>query len=143
MKDETKNKILYFSIAIFLIGSIGIWLPIIFNLISSQENDVLSIYQNLSTYYIAILVVSMTDLTIEIVKNAKISNKIGKLLFMILIGIISIFYFGLNCYLLWKQKEIVLYLIIFGVLFSYVGWWLSKYNSNDFKPENALGGNAE
>lgn len=143
MKDETKNKILYFLIAIFLIGSIGIWLPFVFDVVSNKATNFFSVFQNITTYYIAIIVVSLTDITLDIIRNSKSSNKIGQILFMILISIIIIIYFGVNCYFLWNQNSIVTYMVIIGVILSYLLWWISKQNSKSFKPESALGGDTE
>lgn len=143
MKDEIKNKILYFIIAIFLIGSIGIWLPFLFDVVSNKETNLFSVFQNITTYYIAIIVVSLTDITLNIIRNSKAYNKIGQILFMILISIIIIIYFGVNCYFLWKQNSIVNYFVIIGVVLSYLLWWISKQNSKSFKPESALGGDTE
>ena len=46
-------------------------------------------------------------------------------------------------YFLWKQNSIVNYFVIIGVVLSYLLWWISKQNSKSFKPESALGGDAE
>jgi hypothetical protein len=143
MKEETKNKILYFIIAIFLIGSIGIWLPFVFDIISKREINFISLLQNITTYYIAIIVVSLTDITLNIIRSTKLSNKIGRILTMILFSIIITIYFGFNCYFLWNRKGFVDYFVILGVLLSYILWWVSKQSSKNFKPESALGGETE
>jgi hypothetical protein len=142
MKPEVQNKLLYFVIAIVLIGSIGVWIPQIFYLIDEKPLEFKILFQNLTTYYIAIIVVSCTDLALQIIKSLRLTNKIGKILLLTLVGIISVILFTINCYALWKNKPSAVYFIIIGVIVAYTLWWISKRDSDTFNPEDALGGDA-
>ena len=142
IKPETQNKLLYFIIAVVLIGSLGVWIPQVFYLFDEKPIESKVLYQNLTTYYIAIIVVSSTDLALTIIRSIRLANKIGKMLLLILVGIISAFLFICNCYLLWKDKPTSIIFILIGVTIAYVLWWISKWDADTFNPENALGGDA-
>ncbi len=142
MKPEVLNKLLYFLIAIVLIGSIGVWIPQVFYLIDEKPIELKILFQNLTTYYIAIIVVSCTDLALQIIRNISWTNKIGKILLLTLTGIISVILFTINCYALWKNKPNAIYFIMIGVAVAYILWWISKKDSDTFNPEDALGGDA-
>ena len=140
MRQDVLNQLLYFIIAILIIGSIGTWLPQVFYLIDEKPLELKSLSQTLTAYYIAIIVVSCTDLVVKIIKSTRIKNKIGKILLVTLIGMIALLFFAINCFVLWKYNTEVIYFIIIGIIAAYILWWIANWNSVNLNAEDTLGG---
>lgn len=139
------NQFLYFLIAIVIIGSIGIWLPQLFYYVKSKEIDIPHLYQNLTTYYSAILAVGLTDILIHLVRNKDVTHKTTRVLLLVLFGLLAFTYFGYICYSVWIEKKNLFLVSLIGLFMSYVIWWISMSNAELFKTASvdaALGGDA-
>ena len=132
------NLILYFIVAVLIIGSIGVWLPLI---LDGRPIDKLNLYQNISTYYIAIFVAGCIDLILLSIQKVKDSNNpVGSVLFLILLLFLSVGSIVLVSFLIHNGNEIWAKRIsIFGLFAAYIMWFWSNIDGS-INSLNPLGG---
>jgi hypothetical protein len=137
------NVFLYFIIAILLVGTIGVWLPVLINLANGDVVNEFDIYQNTATYFITILVAGCLELILNIIEKLEDSayNTKGYVLLLILLILISIaLIVTISFAISFENKAWSKVPAIFGVLFAWVIWWISNYDNDTIKATNALGG---
>jgi len=137
-------KTKYFWLAIVLIGSIGVWLPVIVELSHEERAFSLSnMVHNIITYFISILVSGSITYFFRKLEKAKIKGVAS--IFLDLIGLI-IFSLGLviTGILLNINGSTIGALIIgiIGIILSYRIWWVANPENMNV-PEGVLGGNPE
>lgn len=139
--EKFVNTLLYFILVVILFGSSGIWAPVVLNIFSKKDIVLKDVYQNFSTFIIALIAAGCVDLIISNLKNEKKKNKIGHVLFIILILIISLALIFLEFYwILQGCNEHAKYGIIVGATLAITLWWISNWNSEKYNSYNALGG---
>lgn len=115
----------YFWIAVILIGSAGIWLPIVLSLALGENLDRSEIPMNLTTFYISIYFAGCVDgifKTIDLLDN-KYEIK-SKLLNIILLILISFFLVITTVWLSVKNHFwIPLSLSVVGAIIGLWLWW--------------------
>ena len=131
-RNKYINLFLYFIIAVVFIGSIGVWLPLIIDHASNNPTDKLSLYQNLSTYYMAIFVAGCIDLILlSIQKIQEATNPVGAILFLILLLFISVGSIVLISFLIHDgNEEWAKRVSVVGVIAAYVMWFWSNIDSS-------------
>ena len=129
---KLSNQAKYFWIAIVIIGTIGIWLPIIFELAGGEPVTWFNLPLTFTTYYIAIYfsgcVDSMLKLFDEVVEEPK--SKLLNFIFMILVSIaLLIFTIWLNL----NDKFILpLMLSLMGTVIALKLWWENNEENPTF-----------
>lgn len=135
-------KTKYFLLAVVLIGSIGIWLPILIECIFLKRITFTSIPQNVITYFITILFAGSIDYFFSQLKKLKIDgiasvflDLIGLLLLSLAIVLIGVF---LSIY---NESTWSLIVGLIGVSIAYRVWWLANIDNPNFypKPSSSLG----
>lgn len=135
------NNIIYFVLAILLIGSMGIWIPPIIEKVGTGNWDYFNALQNTSTYFITILVAGCIKLVARIVNHGKGKNPLGIILILLLIIVVAIGAVVGACFAIYFKSQFWAELIaISGTLAAYTMWWISNWNDSDVTPISALGG---
>ncbi len=139
MNTQTK----YFLVAVVLIGSIGIWLPIGLEALVSKKVTLHNIPSNITTYFVSLLFAGCIDYflnqiqTLNPVGATKVFFKvigIGILGFVLVTGAVL-----LNVYN-WDYCALLLGGI--GTVIAYRVWWIANVGNPAFHPGDApLGGN--
>lgn len=135
------NTLLYFIIAIFFIGTIGIWLPPILDHVNGGVFDKFDLLQNCATYFITIIVAGCLELIISIINNSKMVNKLGYIfliIFLIIISIATIVVISFTIH--YKNYDVSKWIVIIGMPVSWLLWWISNMKRKDMNPIDALGG---
>lgn len=132
------TKILYFILAIVILASIGVTVPLILDCKNNSPDIFKNLNQNLITYYIAIFVTSSLDI---IIKLFDASEKPQKKPIFLGITIVNIILLGGSSFLIAYNNNKISYLVITGVVLSYIIWWLCNYDNENLKAENTFGGN--
>jgi len=134
----------YFLLAICLIGSAGIWLPIIIELIVEKKVTFHNIPQNVITYFVSLAFAGCIDLFISKLRNITIEGIANHFLNILFLFLFSLSLVTLTIYLnVTKNDGWSLFLGIIGVAISYRIWWISNSENPNFTPNNnILGGNA-
>jgi len=135
-------KTKYFLLAVVIIGSIGIWLPILIEQIFLKQITVSSIPQNLITYFITILFAGSIDYFFSQLNKLKVDgiasiflDLIGLLLLSLGIVFVGVF-LSVYQHIFWA-----LLVGLTGVLIAYRIWWLANVDNPNFypKPVSSLG----
>jgi predicted neutral ceramidase superfamily lipid hydrolase len=137
------NKAKYFWISVCSVGSIGIWLPMIIEVIGTGKVNFHNIPPNMATYYIAILFGGSIDYFLSKIKQGKVDGLISTFLNTILIILVSVFSIIGIAYLNIKNNDKLAFAIaLIGILASWIMWWeANERNSNFDDTDNELGGN--
>jgi hypothetical protein len=132
----------YFLLAVVLIGSIGVWLPILVERIFLGKITISSIPQNIITYFITILFAGSIDYFFSQLKKLKLDgiasvflDLIGLLLLSLAVVLVGVFLSVYN-YTAWA-----ILIGLFGVAVAYRIWWIANIDNPNFypKPESSLG----
>ncbi|MCU0436019.1 MAG: hypothetical protein MUC87_21360 [Bacteroidia bacterium] len=135
--------ILYFILAIIICASIGIWLPYIFELIKDGKHSKESMIQNIATYFLAIFFSAALDYFLKIMDKNDSGKKL-KILILLIVIVIILFLSGCILYKnLHGQSVEVLGFSIFGVVASYIMWWVVNYSNSNFDPTSSIGGDPQ
>jgi hypothetical protein len=135
-------KTKYFLLAVVIIGSIGIWLPILIECLFLKKITISSIPQNIITYFITILFAGSIDYFFSQLKKLKVDglasiflDLIGLLLLSLAIVLIGVF---LSVY---NHSYWSLIVGFIGVVIAYRIWWLANVDNPNFypKPVSSLG----
>ncbi|SKA13762.1 hypothetical protein SAMN04488128_1021031 [Chitinophaga eiseniae] len=135
-------KAKYFFIAVIIMGSIGIWLPIILEAIIEKKVTFHNVPPNVTTYFVSLLFAGCIDLILGKINKLNINglvNVILNILFILLLGLgIVVGAILLNIY---KYDFWALLLGIVGLLISYRIWWIANDGNPNFSNTAApLGG---
>ncbi|WP_423128096.1 hypothetical protein [Gaoshiqia sp. Z1-71] len=138
------NLLLYFILAVVFFGGSGIWMPLVLNKISNKVSEPGFIFQNISTYFIAIIAAGCIDLILITTNSTRIKNKIGLILLILIILFGSLFLIGIDFYWIMNDHlDKARYAFIIGIFLAYTLWWVSNWRSKHINPYNALGGKVE
>lgn len=131
----------YFILVIVCLSSIGVLLPLVFDLNNKNIDIFKNFNQNIITYFIAILMTSSLDIVMKIL-DAQNSYKKPVLLFIGIINIVLIGFSGVTIYNNYKGMYDGIPVICYvGVILAYTAWWFANYNNSTFKIDSSLGGN--
>lgn len=139
---ELSIKTKYFLLAVVIVGSIGIWLPILIECIFLKKITITSIPQNVITYFITILFAGSIDYFFSQLKKLKVDglasiflDLIGLLLLSLAIVLTGVFLSVYN-HSFWS-----LFVGFVGVIIAYRIWWLANVDNPNFypKPVSSLG----
>lgn len=132
---------LYFIFAIMILASIGISLPFIFDYINNDPEITKNLNQNIVTYFIAILVSASLDYVMKLIDK----NVSYKKFAILLVCITNFTFFVISGFILYANSKGNLnslsLLAIFGIIVSYLMWWIANYHNSAFNVTAALGGN--
>lgn len=126
----------YFLLAVVIVGSIGIWLPILIECLFLKKITPSSISQNLITYFITILFAGSIDYFFNQLKKLKIDgiasvflDLIGLLLLSLVIVVVGVFLsvYGHNIWSLLMGSV--------GVVIAFRIWWLANVDNPNFFPD--------
>lgn len=135
----------YFIIAIVIMGSIGIWLPIGLEALINKTFTFTNVPQNVTTYFVSLLFAGCIDYFLGKIKELNIkglANTFLNLLFIGLIGIVIVV--GAIILNVYKFDKLSLFLGIIGVFISYKIWWIANDNNPNFIENDApLGGDTK
>lgn len=132
----------YFLLAVVIVGSIGIWLPILIECFFLNKITPSSISQNLITYFITILFAGSIDYFFNQLKKLKIDgiasvflDLIGLLLLSLTIVLVGVF-LSVYGHIIWS-----LLIASVGVVIAFRIWWLANVDNPNFfpNPESSLG----
>jgi len=138
------NRILYFILAVMIISSVGIWIPLAIDYFpdSKISEDTLNVLpSNILTYYLSILFIGLIDRILYLIRNREYKHIITEIL---ILGLITAFVIFIT-YLSFKNiaSKDFYYATIYafiGAATSYIIWWLANFNDKKVDPINALGG---
>lgn len=132
---------LYFIFAIMILASIGVSLPFIFDYINDDPDITKNLNQNIVTYFIAILVSASLDYVMKLIDK----NVSYKKFAILLVCITNFAFFVISGFILYTNSKGNLNslssLAIFGIVVSYLMWWIANYHNSAFNVTAALGGN--
>ncbi|WP_281324377.1 hypothetical protein [Flavobacterium sp. IMCC34518] len=138
----TRSK--YFFIAVVLIGSVGIWMPIGLEALIEKQVTLNKIPSNVTTYFVSLLFAGCIDYFLNKVRDVNIDGVIN-----VFFNLITIVILGLGLVIgsillnIYHHDFYSLFLGIIGVLISYRIWWIANETNPNFIPGNSvLGGNA-
>ena len=132
----------YFLLAVLFIGTIGIWGPIVTEIIDKGKVDSHNVPPNMITYYIAIIFTSSIDFFLVLLKKEQrdtLPRDFINVLTLILLAFGSAL---LGTFLHLKKYDFCAYFIgSIGILVSWRVWWIVNVNNDSFKedikPSNA------
>lgn len=133
--------ILYFLLAIVVFASFGVSIPYIFESIKDGKHDIQGLNQNIVTYYIALFASASLDLILKIIDK---DGPQKKPLILTTAMIILVVFSGTGYVLYQNSKGIyeeVPFLVIIGIITSFIIWWWAHYKDDSFSPTSSLGGN--
>lgn len=140
---KTTTVFLYFLLVIVGLSSIGVLLPLIFDLYNNDPNIWKNFNQNTITYFIAILMTSSLDIVMSVLDKDKPYKKPALLAICIInLGILTMCGFLIFDNYHDKYKTISLQCFI-GIIIAYVAWWIANYNNSNFNVTSSLGGNPD
>lgn len=141
MSVQTK----YFIIAVIIIGSTGVWLPIGLELIINKKAILHNIPQNLTTYFISLLFAGSIDFLLGKIRKIGIDGFASlflNILFLFFVGAILVG--GAILTNIYKYDTVSLVIGFIGVLISYRIWWLANTDNPNFSTDTTiLGGEPE
>ena len=133
----------YFIFAIIILASIGVSLPLVFDSLNNDPNLTRNLNQNLVTYFIAIMVSASLDYIMKLIDQEVSYRK----LVILIVCIGNTLIFLISAYILYQNGKSKIpsfsSLSIFGILASYIMWWVANYNNSAFNINSVLGGNTE
>lgn len=137
-------KAKYFLIAVVIIGSIGIWLPIGLEALIEKKVTFHNVPSNVITYFVSLLFAGSIDYFLGKIRQLNIDGLISvffNLIFIALLGLGLVV--GAIILNIFKLDGWSLFLGVIGILVSYKIWWIANDNNPNFRVANAeLGGNA-
>lgn len=149
MDERKKNiliTILYFIIAIVVLGTSGIWLPFIgkdFNGQAIENSDWLAYAGNILTYSLTLFFVAIVDRVMHLLfKTGRYSNNVIEFLLIIIVSFLLgwlVVYKALKALRYDEVSRAIYYSFILGIC-SWAAWWYVKIQgsrANNFAP---LGG---
>lgn len=133
------NLLLYFFIAVILIGSMGIWLPILLGFLNGDDCNMFTVVQNSTTYFISIAVSGCVQLTAQTLKGNS-RNKLGYILLFILIILIFIAFVVFNSIQTHRSVlDFTKWITSIGIIGAYILWWVSNSKDGGMNAIDALG----
>jgi hypothetical protein len=137
-------KAKYFLIAVIIIGSIGIWLPVALEALIEKKVTFHNVPSNVITYFVSLLFAGCIDYFLGKIRQLNIDGLISVFLNLIFIALLGIGLVVVAIILnIFKFDGWSLFLGIIGILISYRIWWIANDNNPNFMVDNAeLGGNA-
>lgn len=135
----------YFLIAVIIIGSIGIWLPIGIEALVDKKVTFHGIPPNVTTYFVSILFAGCIDYFLGKLRELNISGIAGVFLNLILLSLLSFgLVIGAVILNVLNQDFYSLLLGVIGILISYRIWWIANVNNPNFTSNAApLGGDTK
>lgn len=133
----------YFIIAVIIIGSIGIWLPIGLEALIEGKVTFHNVPSNVITYFVSLLFAGCIDYFLGKIRQLTVDGVISvffNLIFIALLGL-ALVVGGIILYI-FKYYSWSLFLGIIGVLISYRIWWIANENNPNFFNNAELGGDA-
>jgi hypothetical protein len=137
-------QVLYFLIAVILLGGIGVWLPFAIdyfpkNIISEESMKTLP--GNLLTYYLSIFSVSLVDRIRYMLKDDRYRYKEFELLLSILVsaGCIYLTYYSFSFIYQKKYCEAIEY-CKYATYLSFIVWWIANIKQPKTNSTQILGG---
>lgn len=115
----------YFVIAILIVGSIGIWLPLLLSIALGQQINHYEIPINITTFYVSIYFAGCVDYIMNILDN-KDEKKQGKSDFLTYLALIlvAIFFVVTTVWLKLQDHFIIpLLLALLGTSIALILWW--------------------
>ena len=136
-------KLSYFLLAVIFFGSMGVWVPLLYDLEAKSGNAWHSFPLNLGTYYVAILFGGSIEYFLSKYKrihNGKVGSLFLNIVWIIVLAVISFLYLN-RCYNK-GDNELALIISVAGTLGAWVMWWLAnEHNENltvpPINPKNA------
>jgi predicted neutral ceramidase superfamily lipid hydrolase len=138
----------YFIIAVVIIGSTGIWLPIGLEFLINKKITFHNIPPNLTTYFVSLLFAGSIDYLLGKIRNISIEGFASLFLNIIsLLGIGLILVGGAIISNIYDYDFISFLIGVIGVFVSYRVWWLANIDNPNFstgtpilggEPENKL-----
>lgn len=136
------TKFKYFLIAVFFIGSIGIWLPIGIEGLIQKKVTFHNVPSNVITYFVSLLFAGCIDYFLGKIRQLNIDGIINVFFNILIIALIGLALVAgaiiLNiCY----YDKLSLFFGFIGIAISYRIWWIANDNNPNFSTTNAeLGG---
>lgn len=134
----------YFFIAVVIVGTVGIWLPLGIEKLIYKSITWHNVPQNMTTYFISILFAGCVDYFLT-----KLSDMKGGLKSAFL-NVISLFllltFLSLSAIITYIFKEDILSIVFsaVGILVAWKLWWIAnEKNPNFIDAVDSIGGNPE
>ncbi len=137
MKIVTK----YFFLAIVFVGTLGIWLPILLDILRGLDFNFNNISPRMTTYFTSILFAGCIDYFLKILDTDN-SNLKSSFLNVVIIFIFTLI-LSSTCILTYSFNFFITSFIlsIIGLVFSWILWWkVNLENSKFYVPNDSLGG---
>lgn len=138
---KTTTVFLYFLLVVVGLSSIGVILPLIFDAYKNDPNIYKNFNQNITTYFIAILMTSSLDILMKFLDDDKPYRK-PAVLGICIINLLILIMCGFLIYDNYNgEYNAVPLKCILGVILAYIAWWFANYNNSNFNITSTLGGN--
>lgn len=131
----------YFIYLILMLGTSGIWLPVLMDMLQQKEFKCGSMSLNMATFFLIMLTSNSVDKGLRAVSSnlGKISN--NDLLNIIIIPISAFLLLFFSVLTAMHNLEILSLIIsIIGFIFSLVYWWNANKDNSALEPTSAMGG---
>jgi len=138
------NKILYFILTVFALGSMGAWMPFAIDFFKGNElhKETWEIFPgNILTYYLSLFFVAILDRIIYIVKDERYKHKITELLVIAFVALIcvALTYLSFRSIAL-KEFQCATKFALIATSLAYLMWWLANWKDKKVDPYDSLGG---
>lgn len=119
----------YFLIAIVVVGSIGVWLPVVLSIALKKDIQLQELPVNLTTFYVSIYFGGCVDSILKLIDTKKEN---GKSIILNLVGLILISFF-LVIATIWLniENQLVLAIILasLGTFIALKLWWVNNVDN--------------
>lgn len=134
---------IYFILAIAIFSSFGITIPYCIESMQNVKHSFASLNQNIVTYFIAILASASIDYILKLLDKEVWYRKTA-ILVVVLCNVLIV---GMTFFILYQNTIGIVSTIsgwaIFGVILSYIMWWIANYGNTSFNLNAPLGGSAD
>ena len=133
----------YFLLAIVGLGTMGIWYPLVWEWILKDDVTVSNMPQNMLTYFVSLLLCGSIEYGLRLFDNevklpkSEFLNVIGWLLFALAFSTFAVI-LDIKGEIVWAFT-----LPIVGIVTAWILWWYINADSDLFKANATLGGDAE
>ena len=135
--SQPKGK--YFIYLILVLGTSGIWLPIIIDILKNNDLKCGAISLNMATYFLIMLISNSVDKGLRVISVKMMSN--NDFLNTIIIPFIAFILLLFAVLSAMHDHEIIsLSISLGGLMFSLIYWWKANSDNKAFEPTSALGG---
>lgn len=148
------NLIIYFVSTVCILGSVGVWLPMLIDwFIGNSDPKGVGILSketyrstpnNIITYFLSVFSIAVIDRVLHIIDKKDYKyRKTEILVSLVVIGLVGFFVLKSFRFIRLGDIDSAISFSIYGAVLSYVIWWIANYHDTRSDPDESLGGNPE